>query len=145
SLVALDDRPGVEMGYAERVIWKRTLAEAGIAPTFDTRLMAVERDGNACVGVFQNDLTGRELRLRAPQIIVEHGTTPADEVFHHLKADAHNAGRVDEAAFLAGTPQSAASARDRDEGFALYRIGDAMSSRNVAAAMFDALRLCSVM
>jgi hypothetical protein len=27
-------------------------------------------------------------------------------------------------------------------GMSLFRIGDALSSRNVAAAMFDALRLC---
>ena len=42
----------------------------------------------------------------------------------------------------AGALQSVAST---EHGFALYRIGDAVASRNVAAAMFDALRLCSVM
>jgi hypothetical protein len=30
-------------------------------------------------------------------------------------------------------------------GHLLYRIGDAVASRNVHAAMYDALRLCSVL
>ncbi|MEO0619348.1 MAG: FAD-dependent oxidoreductase [Pseudomonadota bacterium] len=145
SLVALDDRPGVEMGYAERVIWKRTLAEAEIAPVFDTRLARVERDGNVCIGIFHNELTGHELRLRAPQIIVEHGTIPADDIFRELEAGARNQGRLDEDAFLSGARQPSEAGDGSDDGFTLYRIGDAMSSRNVAAAMFDALRLCSVL
>jgi hypothetical protein len=33
---------------------------------------------------------------------------------------------------------------EQADGYSLFRIGDAASSRNLAAAMYDALRLCSV-
>jgi hypothetical protein len=42
-------------------------------------------------------------------------------------------------ALIAGKPQPIQAARLRYE---LYRIGDASASRNVAAAVYDALRLC---
>lgn len=139
DLVLLDDRPCAETEYAGRVMWKRQLAEAGITPVTDTRLKRIEPAGNELVAVFDNELTGAELRLTAPQVIVEHGTVPADNVFHALRGSSGNDGYLDNAALLAGEPQVTG------DGFALFRIGDAASSRNAAAAMYDALRLCSVL
>ena len=48
---------------------------------------------------------------------------------------------VDEGALLQGRPQPAADGG----GFQLFRIGDAVSSRNVHAAILDAFRLCRVL
>ncbi len=141
QLVLLDDRPGTEMGYAERVMWKKRIAEVGIVPATDTRLQRIEKDGNELTAVFNNDLTGREIKLTAPQIIVEHGTVPADDAFHALRAQSRNDGVMDNDALIAGRSQPHADG----EGFVLYRIGDAASSRNAAAAMYDALRLCSLL
>ncbi len=51
-----------------------------------------------------------------------------------------NLGEVDQAALLAGAPQRVP--RNAGGRFQLFRIGDAVASRNVHAAVYDALRLC---
>ncbi|MCP3690311.1 MAG: N-methylproline demethylase, partial [Gammaproteobacteria bacterium] len=73
-------------------------------------------------------------------LIVEHGTIPFDDIYQALRGQSCNNGITDISALLNGEPQP-----HNSEGFALHRIGDALSSRNLAAAMYDALRLCSVM
>ena len=142
SLVLLDDRPGAELEYGERVIWKRELARKGIAPLLERRLLAVEQDGDRLLARFAHELTNVEFTLSADQLIVEHGTVPCDELFQALRTLSKNDGVTDIRCLLAGARQPS---DDGSPGFSLYRIGDAVSSRNVAAAMFDALRLCSVM
>jgi NADPH-dependent 2,4-dienoyl-CoA reductase/sulfur reductase-like enzyme len=142
NLVLLDDRPGAELAYGERVIWKRELARQGIVPLLERRLVGVERDGDRLVARFQHELTGEPMVLSAEQVVVEHGTVPADELYQALRARSVNDGVTDLDALLAARAQP----HDTEAGgFALYRIGDAQSSRNLAAAIFDALRLCSVM
>ena len=140
ELVMLDDRPAAELAYAERVIWKRELAKSAILPITEHRLQRVEPVGNRVAAHFVHELTGEPRVLDADQIIVEHGMVPADEVYEECRSQSRNDGVTDIDALLAGAPQP-----HEGEGYALYRIGDAVSSRNVAAAMFDALRLCSVL
>ncbi len=73
-------------------------------------------------------------------MVVEHGTLPLDELYFALKEDSRNRGEVDYQALIAGRPQEVAT---NPEGrFQLFRIGDAVSSRNIHAAIYDALRLC---
>ena len=139
SYVMLDDLPAKEQAYAERVIWRKRFAEMGITPRTDYMLRAIQAMGNALAATFVHELTGETLCLQAETIVVENGTIPADEVFHEFRAFSSNNGVLDMDAFVEGLAQPAL----HDEGFALFRIGDAVSSRDVAAALFDALRLCS--
>ncbi len=83
-----------------------------------------------------SDYTGVPLTRQVDQVVVNNGTRPLDELYFALKPLSANQGRVDYDALVAGRPQPAAGA-----GFQLYRIGDAVSSRNVHAAIYDALRL----
>ncbi len=144
TVVMLDDRPGAELAYAERVIWKQTLAANGIVPLFDQRLNKVEREDDGITAYFVHELTNETSEIIADQIIVEHGTIPADDIFHALRPQSNNEGVTDIPALIEGKPQPYQH-NESDHSFELHRIGDAVSSRNVAAAMFDALRLCSVM
>ncbi len=137
--IMLDDIPAKELTYAERVIWKKRFAEKGIEPRGEYGPPAVERSGNMLMATFVHELTGETLRLEADTVVVETGTVPADGIFHDLRASAVNDGVMDFNALTKGVPQPAPKA----EGLTLFRIGDALSSRDVAAAMFDALRLCS--
>ena len=73
------------------------------------------------------------------QVVVEHGTLPLDELYFTLKPGSRNRGAVDYDALIANRPQ--ASLQDDAGGFTLYRIGDAIASRNIHAAIYDALRL----
>ena len=74
------------------------------------------------------------------QVVVEHGTLPVAELYFALKPGSRNGGEIDYAALLAGRPQ--AVVRNPEGTYRLFRIGDAVASRNAHAAMLDALRLC---
>ena len=137
--VMVDDVPAKELAYGERVIWKKRLAEEGIVPVGDHSLVSVARSGNGLVATVISDLTGVETQYDVETVIVEAGIRPIDEVFDALREGSANRGHTDIDALTAGAPQPDLES----EGYVLYRIGDVAGSRNVQAAMFDALRLCS--
>ena len=137
SLVSIDGYLAAELTYAERAIWKKRGYELAIAMRFDHRLTRIARDGNRLTAHFVNEVTGAAFEQSADQIAVERGTVPADALYGELRARAANDGVTDIECLLAGRPQPAAAA-----GFAVYRIGDAVASRNIHAAVLDALRLC---
>ena len=141
ALVMLDDRPGAELAYGERVIWKQRLAKVGITPRFDHRLVRVQPHGNQLAAEFDSEMTGEVITLIADQVVVENGTIPVSENFAALREHAANQGVTDWDALVGGEPQPPIPTGE----FALHRIGDALASRNLAAAMFDALRLGSVL
>ena len=73
-------------------------------------------------------------------MVVEHGTLPLDGLYHELRSDSANLGEVDLDALIANRPQQLTS---NPEGtFQLFRVGDAVASRNIHAAIYDSLRLC---
>jgi 2,4-dienoyl-CoA reductase-like NADH-dependent reductase (Old Yellow Enzyme family)/thioredoxin reductase len=138
TLVSRDDRVAAEVPYAERAILRKHLAAQGVVTVFEERLVQVSREGNRLTATFANEMTGEEVTRSADQIIVEHGVEPVDDVYHALKAQSMNDGEIDIAALISGRAQPRAEAA----GFELYRIGDAVSSRSIHAAMLDAYRLC---
>ena len=62
------------------------------------------------------------------------------EVYDDLVPRSANAGVTDIDAMLNGRPQPDGDVADG--GFHLYRVGDAVTSRDVHTAIYDALRLC---
>jgi hypothetical protein len=138
--VAIDGALTPEMPDGDRFTWKKRFYELDIPCRFDLQLRRVVRTGNRLTAVFENLITTEITEQEADQIIVEHGTRPADGIFHDLAGDARNRGVTHIDALLAGAPQPAD--QNPDGAFELYRIGDCVTSRNIAAAIFDALRLC---
>ncbi len=140
SYMAIDDALTPEMGSAERFVWKKRFYELAIPCRFDRQLLRVAKTGNRLVAVFENLVTNEITEEEADQIVVDHGNRPADGIFHALTNEARNLGVTDIDALLAGAPQPA----DQNPGgtYELYRIGDCVTSRNIAAAVYDALRLC---
>ena len=141
TFFGLDGQLAMEMSYAEQVIWRRRTYELGIEPKLDRRLQRVERHGNRLRVSFRNELTDAEETHEADHLVVEHGTRPADGLFQELRDTSSNRGTLDERALLEGRPQPGTGA----DGFQLFRIGDAVSSRNIHAAVLDAYRLCRVL
>ena len=141
AFFGLDGQLAMEMSYAEQVIWRRRTYELGIEPKLDRRLQRVERHGNRLRASFRNELTNGEETREADHLVVEHGTLPADGLFQGLRDTSSNRGTVDERALLEGRPQPGTGA----DGFQLFRIGDAVSSRNIHAAVLDAYRLCRIL
>ena len=70
---------------------------------------------------------------------MNHGTRPLDDLYADLKPLSKNLGEIDHQALVGGRPQDV---RANPAGsFQLFRIGDAVASRNTHAAILDALRL----
>jgi hypothetical protein len=110
---------------------------------FDHEIHQVERRGNRIAASFRNLVTGEIIERTADQIVVEHGTKPADQLYLELRSESRNDGVTDIETLLAGRPQPWFA--KASSGFELYRIGDAVASRNIAAAVLDAIRLCSAL
>jgi 2,4-dienoyl-CoA reductase-like NADH-dependent reductase (Old Yellow Enzyme family) len=128
-----------EVGGTNYPVYFRALSQADARITLNLRLERVERDGNALVARFSDDYGKRIVERRAEQVVVEHGTLPNAELYFALKELSANRGEVDHGALIAGRPQDV---RTHPAGtFTLWRIGDAVSSRNIHAAVYDALRL----
>jgi 2,4-dienoyl-CoA reductase-like NADH-dependent reductase (Old Yellow Enzyme family)/thioredoxin reductase len=138
-MVMLDDILATELEYGERVIWRREFAKRNLVPIAEYELIEIQQAASGLDAVFRSELTGEMRVLNASQVIVERGTLPFNDVFDSLRDAASNHGVTDLDALIAGKPQAGSG-----QGYSLFRIGDAASSRNLAAAMYDALRLCSV-
>ena len=60
--------------------------------------------------------------------------------FTGAQGRSRNHGEIDQAALLSGRPQDLT--HNADGAFQLFRVGDAVTSRNIHAAIYDSLRLC---
>ena len=131
---------GVDVGGINYPAYFKKLYVAKTTFTLNHRLKGIRRDGNKLVAVLGNDYDKSETERRTDQVIAEHGTLPAAEVYFALKEQSSNRGEVDIDALIANRPQGLV--RNRDGRFQLFRVGDAVSSRNIHAALYDSLRLC---
>jgi len=129
-----------EIGGLNHAAYARCFADHGVRITINTRLAAVTRKGNRLAATLTSDYSDKSVIREIDQVVVEHGTLPLDELYFALKPQSSNLGEVDLLALIAGRPQSLQ--KNREGRFQLFRIGDAVSSRNIHAAIYDALRLC---
>jgi 2,4-dienoyl-CoA reductase-like NADH-dependent reductase (Old Yellow Enzyme family) len=142
ELVTPERMLGPDVGGMNSPAYLRAFAEHGVTITLARRLSRVRRsDGGGLVATLRSDYSDVEVERHVDHVLVEHGTLPNDELYFDLVPHSTNAGAVDHAALLAVLPQTVST--NRDGWFQLYRIGDAVTSRNIHAAVYDALRLCS--
>ncbi|MDQ1846846.1 NADH:flavin oxidoreductase [Gemmobacter fulvus] len=120
------------------VPYMRALQDKAVTFTVTYRLQSVLRDGNRLRAVIGSDYMDVTKERHFDQVVVNHGTQPLAEIYFELKPQSENLGAVDYDALIAGRPQTLAGG---PAGFRLYRIGDAVESRNTHAAIYDALRL----
>ena len=115
--------------------YMRALQKLDVRFTVTYRLKAVRPDGNQLLAIIGTDYSDHRESRKFDQIVVNHGTLPLDDLYFTMKEQSFNRGETDPDALIAGLPQPGGV------GFALYRIGDAVSARNIHAAIYDALRL----
>ncbi|MFD5128878.1 oxidoreductase [Streptomyces olindensis] len=116
-------------------------AKHSVRLTVNSRVASVARGADRKLTVTLTDECGQTTQTRTvDQIIVEHGTTPVDDLYFDLKAKSQNQGAVDQDALLNLRPQQIV--RNEQGTFQLFRVGDAVSSRNIHAAILDSYRLC---
>jgi NADPH-dependent 2,4-dienoyl-CoA reductase/sulfur reductase-like enzyme len=128
-----------DIGGLNHVPYAECFHVHGVRITINTRLLAVRRHGNRLAAVLGGDYGTRTDTRIVDQVVVEHGTLPLDNLYFALKEGARNRGEVDYGALIANRPQQVA--RNPEGAYQLFRIGDAVSSRNIHAAIYDALRL----
>lgn len=121
------------------VPYMRSLQKLGVTFTVAFRLERLGREDGKLLAVIGSDYGGVRQERRVDQVVVNDGTVPNDELYFALKPQSANLGEVDHDRLIAGLPQAL---RTNPRGrFQLFRIGDAVSSRNTHAAIYDALRL----
>jgi N-methyl-L-proline demethylase len=117
----------------------RKLQRPNVTFTVTYRVRAVRRDGKELVAAVGSDYGGVAQERRVDQVVVNHGTVPVDDLYFALKPKSSNEGAVDYRALLSGAPQRLHT--NPTGRFQLFRVGDAVSARNIHAAIYDALRL----
>lgn len=130
---------GVDMGGTNIATHLANLHRAGGLVTTSQRLVRVYPEGNRLIAVLRHEYAIEDEEREVDQVIVECGTLPVDGLYHALKDGAWNRGELDYDALRVNGPQAR---QVNPEGrYQLFRIGDAVSQRNIHAAMYDALRL----
>lgn len=131
---------GVEAGAYSFPIYLSRLYKKDVSISPDMRLRSVRPSGNKLTVVLRNEYTLEEETREVDQVVSDNGTLPNDELYLELKPHSRNQGAVDNRALVEGRPQNSVS---HTEGkYMLFRVGDAVSSRNIHAAIYDSLRLC---
>ncbi len=140
EIVTPDRVLGGEMAETNLGAHMDELYKLGVAMRPDTRLVSLKRDGNKLEAMLANTYRDdREPRL-VDQVVGDYGTLPNDALYRALKPLSCNLGEADLRAMAGVAPQTIeTNAQGR---FVLWRIGDAWASRNIHAAMLDAMRLC---
>ncbi|WP_426228929.1 FAD-dependent oxidoreductase [Pararhizobium sp. DWP3-4] len=128
-----------EIGGMNHVPYAKAFAEKNVRVTINTRLKSVRREGNQLVAVLGSDYSAHALiERRVAQVVVEHGTLPMAGLYLELKPLSRNLGAVDYKALI--RQENPIKMRNPDGEFDLFRIGDAVASRNIHAGIYDALR-----
>ena len=123
------------------VPYMRAMQDKKVTFTVTYRLTGVERDGNQIKATIDSDYMKLGKTAHYDQVVVNHGTQPIADLYFELKPLSVNGGAVDYDALIEGRPQEVTGGPG---GFQLFRIGDAVEARNIHAAIYDALRLVSV-
>jgi NADPH-dependent 2,4-dienoyl-CoA reductase/sulfur reductase-like enzyme len=128
-----------EIGGLNHAAYAEVFHRHGVRITINARLVSARREGNAIVASIGSDHGPQLFERTVDQVVTEHGTLPIVELYDALRPLSCNLGEVDYAALIAGHPQTVV--RNPAGSFRLFRIGDAVTSRNIHAAIYDALRL----
>ena len=140
EIVSPDRHVGQEVTGTAYPAYLKTFYEQGVRMTPDHRLVAVRRSADGRLEVeLSNDYTGGSMRRIVDQVVVEHGSLPNAEVYLALVDGSINGGELDLDAFIGGRPQALVA--NESGRYQLFRIGDAVSSRNIHAAIYDGRRI----
>ena len=129
-----------DVGGTNYPAYLRALHKNNVTITLDHRLIDVRRNASGLIAVLYNEYTHSNVERTTEQIVVEHGTLPLDELYLELRDQSSNGGEIDLEALVSGKTQNIVN--NPDGKFQLFRVGDAVASRNVHSAIYDSLRLC---
>ena len=118
----------------------KNLQNKNITYSIAKRLLNVSIKGNKLNALIGSDYDeGFKYNSTYDQIFLNYGIKPLDELYFNLVPLSKNEGEVNYDKLIKGEQQNII--KNNNNKFNLYRIGDAISSRNIHAAIYDALRL----
>jgi 2,4-dienoyl-CoA reductase-like NADH-dependent reductase (Old Yellow Enzyme family) len=130
---------GIEVGGMNHVPYARAFNECETRITLHHHVRAVYRhEGRLRVELGSEQTSHRTERI-VDWVVVDHGCSALDQLYWDLRPGSTNLGEVDQRALIEVRPQ--AVERNPHGTYQLFRIGDAVSNRNIHAAVYDALRL----
>jgi 2,4-dienoyl-CoA reductase-like NADH-dependent reductase (Old Yellow Enzyme family) len=130
---------GIEVGGMNHVPYAKAFNECETRITLHHHVRSVERHDGRLRVVLGSEQSSHRTERVVDWVVADHGCSALDEVYHELVPDSTNGGAVDHLALISVRPQTIV--RNPHGAFQLFRIGDAVSNRNVHAAVYDALRL----
>ena len=136
EVVTPDRHVGFDLATPPGPAYLRMLYGHGVLLTPDHRLISVERSGDGLRATLRNEYTRAEVVREVDSVVTEHGVVPDGSLFQELRDGSSNEGVVDLEALLVGDPQPLPGS-----GYTLFRVGDAVASRDVASAIYEARRL----
>ena len=129
-----------EIGGLNHVIYAKQFIDKDVTITINKRLKSIKKDGNRLSAIVGSDYSNKIENKKTSQIVVEHGTIPNAELYFELKNESKNLGSIDYTSLIKGKLNEIVL---NNEGkYFLYRVGDAVSSRNIHASIYDSLRIC---
>ena len=130
---------GIEVGGLNHVPYARAFNETNTRVTLNQRVRSVVPSGSRFRVELGSDHSDHRDVREVDFVVADNGTETNSGVYFDLKPLSSNLGEIDYGALLAGRAQSRVS--NPEGSFQLFRIGDAVASRNIHAAVYDALRL----
>lgn len=140
ELVTPDRHAAYETGQLNSPYHMKALYGKGAVITPDTRIVRISREGNRLVVLLRNTYADTEEEREVDQVVAEHGTKARDKVYFDLVPHSRNLGEIDLDGFAKGKAKPVVNNAGGE--FVLVRVGDAVQSRNIHAAIYDSLRFC---
>jgi len=148
--IAIEDGSKVEFMTPDRLIsseimgmnltpYLKKFQNTKINFTIAKRLLDVSIKGNKLNALIGSDYGDFKYNSTYDQIILNYGIKPLDDLYFDLISFSKNEGELNYDDLIKGKEQNII--KNSENRFSLYRIGDAISSRNIHAAIYDALRL----
>ncbi len=129
----------MELGPTNSAVVLRNLYRKGVRFEVLKELIGIDQRNGKKVAKLKHTLTNELTEESFDHIVIDNGVSALTEVYEALKPASRNAGVIDIDAFASGhlnLPEINGKGQ-----FDLIRIGDAVSSRNLHAAIYDALRI----
>ena len=129
-----------EIGGLNHVEYAKQLIENKVTITINKRLKGIKKDGNRLSAIIGSDYSNFIEKKKTSQVIIEHGTVPNSQLYFELKNGSKNLGEIDYHSLIRGKFKE--KINNINGKYFLYRVGDAVSSRNIHASIYDSLRIC---
>jgi 2,4-dienoyl-CoA reductase-like NADH-dependent reductase (Old Yellow Enzyme family) len=134
--IAADVGSSPATGYFKR------MSQRGVRMTPLHEIINVRRcDDNRLAVTLHVEFAETTVERIVDTLVVENGTTPDASLYESLAAESINGGQISHTDLVGVRPQDVI--HNPDGAFVLYRIGDAVASRNIHSAILDATRLCT--